>query len=328
MLCNSSAFAFNAIPETSGYSGYVMAGAGYTETSSNMIAGTKRVDLTLSSTESLTEAPGTKSSSSMSLLGELRYTFSRSRTQLFVSQLFTDFIRYDVTNALGIRHEFQSIGTIGASYVFAAFVTTVWKDPYVVNGARSETDREQAGWRLSWEQLFGAPLALQYTQRDIEINEQSGRTQLALGEQQAQLLDRNGDLKELRLSYEWDLSEHHTLVPELLYDHADTAGKAMNAKRYGLKLTHTFLKKEIGLVLVTAASYTNADYDGRNPVFNKTREDQRYGLDLTYIQFGIFKNNRTQWALVTDAYYFKENTNIDFYDQKIAGINLSLLYRF
>jgi len=118
------------------------------------------------------------------------------------------------------------------------------------------------------------------------------------------------------------------LLPELLYDHSDTLGRAMNTKRYGLKLTHTYLKKEIGLVLVTAASYTTADYDALNPVFNKTREDKRYGLDVTYLQFGIFKSNRTQWALVTDVYYFKEDANINFYDQKIAGINLSLLYRF
>jgi len=322
------ALAFYAIPDEPGFSGYILAGGGYTKTSSNMIVGTRTTDLTSATTGTLTEAPESKGAYTTTLLGELRYTFAKQRTQLFVGQLFTDYIRYDVTNVLGVRRKFTDIGTIGVSYVFAGFVTRVWEDPYVVNAGRVETDRKQRGWRATWEQLFDTPVTIQYTLRNIELDEKSGTTQLSLSAQDAQLLDRNGDLHELLLSYEWELSENHTLIPEFLYDKNDTVGLAMNAKRYGLKLIHSYIKKEIGLVFITSASYANADYEAENPIYNKIRNDDRYGLDFTYLQFGLFSKYKSQLAAVTNGYYFYEDSNINFYDQKIYGINLSLLFRF
>ncbi|WP_455208031.1 DUF2860 family protein [Kaarinaea lacus] len=328
IVCSSYALAFNAISEQSGFSGYVLLGGSYANASSNMLVGTKTTDLTPTATDSLTAAPNGHDSLTTTLLGELRYTFARQRTELFAGQLFTDFIRYDVTNLLGIRRDFESFGIVGASYVFAGFVTTVWQDPYVVNAERTETDRKQAGWRLSWERLFDTPLSLQYTLRSIELEEQSGESQLALSDQQAQLLDRNGDLHELRLSYEWEINERHSITPELMYDNDDTEGKAMATERFGIKLMHTFIRKEIGLVLVTSGSYSGADYKAVNPIYNTTRNDKRYGIDFTYMQFGLFKKYQSQLAVVTNLYYFYEDANLDFYDTKLAGITLSLLFRF
>jgi hypothetical protein len=325
---SSSAIAFTAIPEQSGFSGYLLAGASYANTRSNMLAGTKTVDLTSQTTDSLTTGAPGQDSLTTTVLGELRYSFPKQRTQLFVGQVFTDFIRYDVTDLLGVRREFTSLGTIGASYVFAGFVTSVWQDPYVVNAERVATDRKQSGWRLSWEQIFSTPLSLQYTLRNIELDEQSGRTQLALGNAEAQLLDRNGALHELQLFYEWEVDEHHSLTPELIYDNDDKDGRAMAAERFSIKLSHNFVKKEYGIVLVTAVSYSNADYEAVNPIYSITRKDKRYGLDFTYLQFGLFKNYQSQLAVVTNLYYFYEDANLDFYDTKIYGVTLSLLFRF
>ena len=328
IFCGSEALAFTAIPDESGFSGYILAGGGYTKTSSNMIVGTDTTDLTDSSTGSLFDSPDTKGALTTTVLGKLNYTFASIRTQLFVGQLFTDFIRYDVINTLGVRQETKIAGTIGAGYVISGFITRVWQDPYVVNVDRVETDREQAGWRVSWEKIFNSQLMFQYTQRKVELDEKSGTTQLSLSPQDSQLLDRNGDLYELLLSYEWELSEHNSLIPELQYDKVDTYGLAMNAERWGIKLMHSYLKKDIGLLFVTSISYANADYEAENPIYNKTRKDDRYGLDLTYLQFGLFNRYKSQIALVTNAFYFYENSNINFYDQKIYGINLSLLFRF
>ncbi len=325
---SSAAAAFNAIPEESGFSGYLLLGASYANTSSNMLAGTRTTELTSKTTDSLTASAADHDSLSTTLLGELSYTFAGQRTQLFAGQIFTDFVRYDVTDLAGVRHELATLGTIGASYVFAGFATSVWKDPYVVNAERQETDRKQAGWRLSWDRIFNSPWSLRYTLRNIKLDEWSGKTQLALSDAEARLLDRNGALHEWQLFYEWELNEHHTLSPELLYDKVDLDGRAMAAERYGFKLMYTFVKKEIGLVLVTAGSYTNADYEAENPIYGMTRDDKRYGLDVTYLQFGLFKNYQSQLAVVTNLYYFNEDVNIDFYDTKIYGVTLSLLFRF
>ncbi|WP_455219506.1 DUF2860 family protein, partial [Kaarinaea lacus] len=215
IFCGSELLAFTAIPDESGFSGYVLAGGGYTKTSSNMIVGTDTTDLTSASTDSLLDSPATKSAFTTTILGKLDYTFASTRTQLFVGQLFTDYIRYDVINTLGVRQETETAGTIGAGYVISGFVTRVWQDPYVVNVDRVETDRKQAGWRISWEKIFNSQIMFQYTQRKIELDEKSGTTQLLLTPQDAQLLDRNGDLHELLISYEWELSENNSLIPEL-----------------------------------------------------------------------------------------------------------------
>ncbi|MCI0506126.1 MAG: DUF2860 domain-containing protein [Gammaproteobacteria bacterium] len=325
---SSCASAFETIPDKSGFSGYLLFGGSYVNTSSNMLAGTKTTDLTSTTTDSLTETPAGHDSLSATLLGEVRYTFAGQRTQLFAGQLLTDFIQYDVTDLAGVRHEFASLGIIGASYVFSGIVTTVWKDPYVVNAERADTKREMSGGRLSWEKLFDTRVSIQYTIRNIELDELSGTTQLSLSGEEAGRLNRNGDLHELRLSYEAELNEHHTLTPEIIYDNADLIGQAMAAERYGIKLLHTYIRKERGMVLATAGSYTEADYNEVNPVYNETRNEQRYGLEFTYMQFGLFKNYQSQIAVLTNLHYFKEDANLDFYDTRIYGVTLSLFYRF
>ncbi|WP_455223410.1 DUF2860 family protein [Kaarinaea lacus] len=324
---SSWVLAFTAIPEESGFSGYLLFGASYAHTSSNMLVGTKATELTPKATDSLTVTPSGQDSLTTTLLGELRYTYARQRTQIFVGQVFTDYIRYDITDLLGVRREFASLGTMGISYVFAGFVTSVWKDPYVVNAERVETDRKQAGWRFSWERIFNTPIALQYTLRRIELDEQSGKTQLGLSDQEAQLLDRNGNLHEWQLYYEWELNRYHSITPELIYDNVETDGRAMATDRFGVKLMYTFVRKELGLVLVTAGSYGSADYKAVNPVYGETRKDQRYGLDFTYMQFGLVKSYQSQLALVTNLYLFSDDVNLDFYDTRLYGITLSFLFR-
>ena len=78
--CISESLAFTAIPKDSGISGYVLAGGGYTKTSSNMIVGTNTTDLAYSSTDSLFDAPASKDAFTTTLLGEVRYTFASSNT--------------------------------------------------------------------------------------------------------------------------------------------------------------------------------------------------------------------------------------------------------
>lgn len=328
MAWSFSVPAFDAIPNQSGFSGYLLLGASFANTSSNMLAGTKTADLTYPTTDSLTSAPASRDSVSATVLGEARYTFAAQRTQLVAGQLFTDYVRYDVINSAGVRHEIESLGTMGVSYVFSGIAAKVWKDPYVVAAERIETDRKQQGWRLSWERMFATPVSLQYTLRAIEMDELSGKTQLALNEREASLLDRNADLHELRVWYEREVNERHRLTPELIYDNNDANGQAMAAERYGIKLTHTFVHEKFGLVLITSGSYTHAEYNALNPIYNETRSDKRYGIDFTYLQFGLFKNYPSQLALAANLYYFNEDANINFYDSRIYGVTLALLSRF
>ena len=76
-----------------------------------------------------------------------------------------------------------------------------------------------------------------------------------------------------------------------------------------------------------------ADYDKRNPIYRKTQDDDRYGL-----QGSLFYKNPWGWKLFgsspmnffVDAAYYKADANIDFYDQEVilatGGVFLRLVF--
>lgn len=313
------------IPEESGFTGYLILGATYNNTGSNMFVGTKGGDLTEETAKSLTASPESKEAVGTTFLGEIKYTFANSRTQLMLGNVFTDFVRYDSTVLAGVRQDVEHVGTLGASYVFSGFTTSVWADPYVINQAREKTNRDQTGYRIAWERMFDTELQLQYTSRKIDIDEQSGKTQLGLTDAETLLLNRNGYYNELQFLYYGEISEHHILVPEFLYNQSDRDGKAMSGDSIGGRLTYTFLWLKTGSIVIANATYTEGDNDAINPIYNKTQSNTLTGVGITYLQFGWF--GLKELASVVDLYSFRDDSNIDFYDTKIEGMGLGFMYR-
>ena len=211
------------------------------------------------------------------------------------------------------------------SYVFSSFPTEVWADPYVVNRKREETDRTSRGGRLTWDRILGSRLQLEYTYRDIEIDDElSGRTQLGLSEAQAELLNREGDHHRAEVLYVFKIGENQTLVPSLLYSNFDLDGEAMSHDRYALQLTHRYSRDRFSLL--TNAFFGTADYDEVNPIYGKERDDDRYGLSFTTFHHEIF--GLKDWTGVVNIAGYVEDSNIDFYDAQMLVFTLSGLYRF
>jgi hypothetical protein len=314
------------LPDKSGFHGYILGGATFTGARSHLLAGTRNSDLTSNKIASLDEAPDNHSSASPSLFGEVAYTFATSRSELFAGQIFTDYIRYDVTNMAGVRQALGHAGNLSVAYVFAGFPTYVWQDPYAVDVERNSTQRRVSGYRLNWEDVLGTAVTAQYTERHIDINERSGQTQLNLSSDALRLLDRNGTEHELQLLYTWQFLPHHTLAPELLYEIDEFTGEAMSARGFGTRVTHTYRRTDLGVILITSVLYQDFDYDAENPIYQRQRRENRYGAGITYLQFGLFAIR--ELAVTTTVVDFRQNANINFYDMRIAGINLGVLYSF
>jgi hypothetical protein len=97
----------------------------------------------------------------------------------------------------------------------------------------------------------------------------------------------------------------------------DLDGEAM--ANTGVDVQLTYLYDGDPITLVVNGSVGQADFDKSNPVFGKTRDDDRYGASAT-----AYYTNPWGWSLfgsepmrffVTGAYYAIDS-NIDFYSQE------------
>ncbi|MHC4206610.1 MAG: DUF2860 family protein [Planctomycetota bacterium] len=319
--------AIEPIPEESGFSGYLNLGAGYLKAETNMMKGTKIFSVGDDRIDSINEGPDSESSATPLLNAELRYTFAESRTQLYVGNQLEDFLRFDFSALLGVRREFsdKSIGAI--SYVTTGIAAEVWKDPYVDNAKRDETDRTANGVRLELDKAAGTMFGFQYQFRTIEIDDELSGTLggLVLTPAQIDLLDREGDHHRGEVKYTWLLGGGHALVPAFRYSKHDLDGDAMAYDRYAFMLSYAYRAQKYSLV--ANASVGTQDYDETNPIYGRTQDDDTYGVGLTtflHEPFGLPK----AYSLVGTLAYYETDSNISFYDSSVLLAGTSLFYRF
>jgi hypothetical protein len=195
--------------------------------------------------------------------------------------------------------------------------TRVWKDPYVTNQDRDDTDRKNMGAQFTWDKMFGSNLELEYSIRKIDIGSEKSGEFLGLSNSDQDRLDRNGVVHQVSAAYQFTFAEKHRLTPEIALSYADLDGEAMANTGLDLKLNYTYFGDPITLVL--NGSIGQAEYDKSNPIYGKTRDDDRYGVSAT-----VYYKNPWGWKLfgsepmqffVTGAYSVTD-ANIDFYNQE------------
>ena len=312
------AFALDPIPQQPGFSGYVQPGLGYLSIKSNMVAKVLSFDLSDQKINSLNDEPDSQSTALFSLPFKLAYTFQGGRTQVFLGTEVGDLLSFDTAQQLAIKQEVGALGVMQAGLLFSG-ATRVWKDPYVTDQNRDDTDRKNMGAQFTWDKMFGSNLELEYSIRKIDIgSEKSGQSPaLALTNSDQDRLDRNGVVHKVSAAYQFTLAEKHRLTPEIALSYDDLDGEAMANTGLDLKLNYTYLGDPITLVL--NGSVGAAEYDKSNPIYGKTRDDDRYGVSAT-----VYYKNPWGWKLfgsepmqffVTGAYSLTD-ANIDFYTQE------------
>jgi hypothetical protein len=323
------AMAIEPIPQQSGFGGFAQPGAGYLKIKSNMVAKVASFDLSDKRINSIFDEPGSESDFVVTAPFEIHYTFASTRTQLFLGTQLIDLLRFDFSQQLGARQEIGSLGVLQGGVLFSGIPSKVWKDPYVTGQNRKDTTRTSAGARLVWDQIFGSAFQAQYTYRNVDIsNEKSGQF-LGLSSSARDRLKRDGDLHEATVLYRFKLGEAHRLTPELILGYEDRDGDARTNTSIGTQITYSYLGDPI--TLVVNGSYSYADYDKRNPIYNKTQEDDAYGVGAT-----AYYKNPWGWSLfgskpmnffVTGAYYYNDS-NIDFYKEEVVLATTGVLFRW
>lgn len=319
-------YSMQPIPQDSGFSGFINLGAGAITAKSNTIAGNTLGSIGKKRIDSLTDSPDSESDVIPLINGELAYTFASTRTQLYFGNSFEDFIRFDTATLAGVRQELPDKSIVALSYVFSAIPTEVWADPYVVGQDRTKTDRTSSGLRLGYDKILGSDFEIQFTWRSIDLDEErSGLTQLGLPPDQANLLNREGDSYDFEVIYPFRFKQgKHILAPAVSYRRLDLDGKAMANDQYQGQLTYAYIGEKF--TITTNLVLGIAEADETNPIYLKKREDDLYGLSLTFFYRKFLEVQGL--SLVGTAAYFRSDSNIDFYDTTIGLLGLSVLYRF
>jgi len=311
------ALALDPIPKQPGFSGYIQPGLGYMSIKSNMVAKVLSFDLSDNKINNLNDEPDSQSTMLFSVPFKLAYTFQGGRTQVFLGTEVGDLLSFDTAQQLAIKQEVGSLGVMQAGLLFSG-ATRVWKDPYLTNQNRDDTDRRNMGAQFTWDKMFGSNLELEYSARKIDIgDEKSGDSIPTLTNSDRDRLDRNGVVHQVSAAYQFKFAEKHQFTPEIALSYADLDGEAMANTGVDLKLNYSYFGDPVTLVL--NGSVGQADYDKSNPIYGKTRDDDRYGVSAT-----VYYKNPWGWKLfgsdpmqffVTGAYSVTDS-NIDFYNQE------------
>jgi hypothetical protein len=315
------------IPQESGFSGLVNGGAGLWRVEDNMVKRVGFFKIGDSNISSIDDKPKSEYSVSPILNFNLRYTFASTRTQIFLGNQLEDLLRLDTATSFGVRQELPDQSIIGVSYIYSALVTEVYKDPYDTNGSRNGTDRNINGVRLSYDKILSTDLSFQYTYRNIDIEAERSGAALGLPNSQADRLIRDGDQHDVEFLYRYVLEDggiRNTLIPSFKYSRFDLDGDAMSNNAILFNLNYRYDVEQFAFVV--NGFYGYADYDKSNPIYGKTRNDNRYGFGL----IGVYKNifGRKDLNLTASVTMNRQDSNIDFYDSEIDLYFVSLLYTF
>lgn len=306
-----------AIPAQSGFSGSVLAGASVANIHSNFATGgdnSARIDDLGAAEKQGVVAPAINS--------DLRYTFASTGSQLFVGNLIQDAIRGDGTQQFGLRQQLGDKGIVAGSLVFNATPVKVWRDPFAVGVDRQESTQGSHGARLAWDNIWGSALSGSVTTRDVKVDEERSGEQS--GSDAMGLLDRQGRVNTVDLSYQFQLADDQFLEPALHYQKADLAGRAESYVSKGLQLTYA--KTSPQWSFVSNVYVGQRDYQEANPLFGQRADSRDMAIDATLFWHNLF--GMASLSALVSASYADADSKIDFYDIRATSITTGLLYRF
>ncbi|MGY3858852.1 DUF2860 family protein [Aeromonas intestinalis] len=321
LVANAAHADLGAIPKESGWSGFLLGGVTVSSHESNFYAGgdsNSRIDNL--------GTPGSESEFSPLINADIRYTFADTRTQVFLGNLIQDAIRFDFTQQLGIRQEMGDKGIVAGSVVFNVMPVELWSDPYATGVDRSSTDAKSKGVRFAWDKIWGSNFNGSITTREVDLDEEhSGRQyDQRNGTSYAPVLNRNGKVYDMELSYQWHLGDGHVLEPAILYKQAKLDGSAESFKNTGLQLTYA--KRGPQWSFVTNGYLGKRDYDEANPIFGQTADADEMALSGTFFWHSLL--GVKDLSGVITASYSQADSDIDFYDNKTTSFSTGLLYNF
>jgi len=317
------------IPEDSGWSGHVNLGVGVGSSESNMLASIGPADLGDDTISSLDEDAGSEDFALPFVQFELSYTLGETRTQFYLANQGGEFLNFDMETTLeahaGVRQAISGIGRFDFSLLSTTIPTDVWEDPYQTGVARDDTERTNTGIRWAWDGIMDSNFGVEFSAKEIEIDDERAGESLALTDDERRMLRREGNVNRFNVAYNWTINEHHSLTPVLGYADFDLDGDAMAEDGLALHLKHMY-NPGGRWRLASMIAYEDLESDDTNPIYGDEAETESFGVSATFFYdnpLGLEK-----WTANLSASYFDEDSNIDFYDASFGMVSIGLFRRF
>ena len=316
------------IPEKSGWRGQINLAAGAGTFESNMINGIASIDLGNAKISSLDESPDSKEFFLPGIQFEMAYTLGENRTQFYLGNLVADYTSFDLQTTLrthlGIRQEIPGITVVDISLSRSSLPLDVWKDPYIVDARRGDTERTASGLHMAFDRIFGTALELKWSASEIDIDDEQSGVALGLSKAEQNTLKREGQVYNVKLLYDWKINEQHRLTPTIGWVDKDLDGSAMaeDGVAYALK----YLYERNRWLFVSQVFYEDLESNSTNPIYNKQGSVDKIGAVFTALYtrpFGL-----EHWTANATVGYQDNDSNIDFYDSNFGLVSIGMLYRF
>lgn len=327
-LGSTGVLAVPTIPTESGWGGHINLGVGAGTSESNMIAGISSIDLGEERISSLEDSPGSEDIVIPMAQFEVTYTLGENRTQFYLGNQEADALSFDLATTLkthlGVRQEIPGVARVSFSLSASSLPLDVWEDPYVVDEKRSDTERTTSGLDISIDEIFGTGFELAWSSVEVEIDDERSGEALGLSQAQQRSLDREGQVYNLELSYDWKINERHRLVPLVAWVDHDLDGAAMAEDGVALVLKHLYERDR--WLFVSRVFYQDLESDERNPIFDQQGEADLLGGAFTAFYrkpFGL-----QNWTANATVAYQDKDSEIDFYDSTFGLVSFGMFYRF
>jgi hypothetical protein len=322
-------FAQDELPQTSGFRGHVLTMPGVFFVQSNLIVSGAPLlgDVGNPRIASIFDTPESQAVAALPIAGELNYTFSKSRTQIFFGNRLVDIIRLDGILGFGIRQELGKGGILVANILITPLELNYWSDPFIEGEDRTPTPLNLPGFRVRWGRIFQTNFEITLSARQYKYaDERSGEwlmEQGRLNPDELASLNRNGEMLEVILGYKIKMRQHQ-LQPAFRYNSNNHNGSAIANKRSTILLDYTFRSSK--MALNTKMIYTKREADHIHPVFSEKGNSNGYGFVIGAV-FPVTLFNSENWNFTIGGEYARENFNIDFYTSRIAALTAGLLWR-
>ncbi len=208
------------------------------------------------------------------------------------------------------------IGIIDINVFFTPF-EEVWKNPYITGVKRQETSTSKYGTKIAFNRILGTGLRVNIVYFNDDVDEDM------IGELLPEL-SRDGAVYALNSSYSFNISETFELRPRVSIRKGEYDGNSNSFTKFKMDLEARYTIERLSLI--PRIYYSNSEYDEINPIFNKTRGDDGYGISLMANYMSPF--GWENWSTQVLAGYSRGDSNIAFYDTEATNLGVLLTYHF
>ena len=244
---------------------------------------------------------------------DLRYKFRDTDTEVYLA---TPFENSKIALTLGLAQTFIDKSKLDVS-IFSGIMGKVWKDPYITDVNRDDTDVNDIGFTIDYDCIMDTGLNVYYRYDQVDVDQD------VIGKRFNDL-KRNGIIHCTGIGYRLNFDKANIITSSFEYSKADMDGESNSYNGYKIKIGYKRMKKDY--ILNAFVSADKKDYDKMHPIFNKTRDEKGYSTIAIFTLLNPFGYDKFFTNFIAGCSY--SNSNIDFFDKRTYISGITIGYNF